>query len=116
LGAIIINEEVADEHAGDNVMPTYVMLLNYTQQGMSTIKDSPRRLDAAKQAFKAMGAEIKAYYLTMGQYDEVVIVEAPDDATLSKLLLSIASQGNISTQTLRAFTEDEYRSLIAGLP
>jgi uncharacterized protein with GYD domain len=97
-------------------MPTYIVLLNYTQQGMSTIKDSPKRLDAAKQAFKAAGAEIKAYYLTMGQYDEVTIVEAPDAATLTKLLLTVAAQGNVTTETLPALTETEYRSVIAGLP
>ncbi|MEW6580301.1 MAG: GYD domain-containing protein [Chloroflexota bacterium] len=97
-------------------MPTYVVLLRYTTQGISTIKDSPRRLDAVKAAFRAAGGEIKAYYLTMGRFDEVVVIEAPDDATFTKLILAVAAQGNVQTETLRAFTEDEYRSIIAGLP
>ena len=97
-------------------MPTYISLLHYTKQGMENIKDSPARLDEAKQAFKAMGAEIKGYYLTMGQYDAVVVLDAPDDETIAKLALSIGSQGSISTETLRAFPEKEYRKLIAALP
>ena len=97
-------------------MPTYVLLTQYTQQGIEKIKDSPARLDRAKQAFKSVGAEIKAFYLTMGQYDIVLVVEAPDDNTVAKLALSIGSLGSVRTQTLRAFTEDEFRKLIAGLP
>lgn len=97
-------------------MPTYVVLLRFTQQGMATVKDSPKRLDAVKAAVKAAGGEFKAYYLTLGRFDEVSIIEAPDDATFAKLILAVASQGNVQTETLRAFTEDEYRALIAGLP
>ena len=97
-------------------MPTYIVLLHYTQQGIGDIKESPKRLDAAKQAFRAMGAELKQYYLVMGQYDAVVIGEAPDDETVMKIALSIGARGAIRTETLRAFTEDEYRKLIAALP
>ncbi len=97
-------------------MPTYIVLLRYTQQGIGDIKESPKRLDAAKQAFRAMGAELKQWYLVMGQYDAVVIGEAPDDETVMKIALSIGARGAIRTETLRAFTEDEYRKLIAALP
>jgi uncharacterized protein with GYD domain len=97
-------------------MPTYIVLLNYTQQGAQKIKESPARLDAAKKAFKAMGAELKQWYLVMGRYDAVVIAEGPDDETAAKLALAIGSQGVIHTETLRAFTEDEYRKIIAALP
>ena len=97
-------------------MPTYIILLRYTQQGIGDIKESPKRLDAAKQAFRAMGAELKQWYLVMGQYDAVVIGEAPDDETVMKLALSIGARGAIRTETLRAFTEDEYRKIIAALP
>ena len=97
-------------------MPTYIMLANYTKQGIENIKDSPTRLDAAKQAAKSMGGAIKAFYLTMGQYDMVVVCEAPDDETMAKLALAIGSQGAIRTETLRAFTEEEYRKIIAALP
>jgi uncharacterized protein with GYD domain len=97
-------------------MPTYISLIRYTHQGVQNIKDSPARLDEAKKAFKAMGGELKQWYLVLGQYDAVVISEGPDDETAAKLTLAIGSQGNIRTETLRAFTEDEYRKLIAALP
>jgi uncharacterized protein with GYD domain len=97
-------------------MATYISLLRYTQKGAENIKESPARLDAAKKAFQSMGAELKQWYLVMGQYDAVVISEGPDDETVAKLLLVIGGQGNIHTETFRAFTEDEYRKIIAALP
>ena len=97
-------------------MATYITLLRYTEQGIADIKKSPARLDAAKKAFKAMGAELKEFYSVMGQYDMVIIAEAPDAETVSKLALAIGSAGAIRTETLRAFTEDEYRKIIAALP
>ena len=97
-------------------MNSYIVFLNFTQQGAQKIKESPARVDAAKKAFKAMGGELKQFYLVMGRYDAVVIGEAPDDETAAKLALVISSQGNIHTETLRAFTEDEYRKIIADLP
>ena len=97
-------------------MATYISLLNYTQKGAENIKESPARLDAAKKAFQSMGAELKQWYLVMGQYDAVVISEGPDDDTVAKLLLVIGAQGNIKTETFRAFTEDEYRKIISALP
>jgi uncharacterized protein with GYD domain len=97
-------------------MATFVILIRYTQQGVQNIKESPARLDAAKQAFKAMGAELKQWYLLMGEYDALVIGEAPNDETAAKLALAIGAQGNVRTVTSRAFTEDEYRTIIAGLP
>jgi uncharacterized protein with GYD domain len=63
-----------------------------------------------------MGAEIKQTFLVMGQYDLVIVFEAPDDETVAKLMLATGSLGNVSTQTMRAFTEDEFRKIIAGLP
>jgi uncharacterized protein with GYD domain len=97
-------------------MPTYIALLHYTEEGMKKIKESPARLDAAKKAFKAVGAELKQWYLVMGRYDAVVISEAPNDETVAKLALAIGSLGALHTETLRAFTEDEYRKIIAALP
>jgi uncharacterized protein with GYD domain len=97
-------------------MPTYISLLRYTQKGLESMKDGPARVDAAKQAFKAMGAEMKAFYLTMGQYDAVVIAEGPDDETMTKLAMSIGAGGNIRTESYRAFTEDEFRKIAAALP
>ena len=97
-------------------MATYITLLHFTQQGIEDIKGSPARLDAAKQAFRAMGAELKEFYLVMGQYDAVVVAEAPDDDTVAKLALAIGAAGAIRTETLRAWPEDEYRKIIAALP
>jgi len=97
-------------------MPTYISLLNFTQQGIEKIKESPARLDKARQAFQAMGAELKAFYLVMGRYDAVVVSEAPNDETVGKLVIMIGAQGNIRTETLRAFNEEEYRKMIAALP
>ena len=97
-------------------MATYITLLHFTQQGIKDIKQGPERLDAAKQVFKAAGAEIKDFYLTMGQYDAIVISEAPDDETTSKIALIIGSQGNVQTQTFRAYPESEYRKIISALP
>ncbi len=97
-------------------MPTYISLLNFTQKGAETIKDGPKRVDAAKKAFKAAGAELKAWYLTMGKYDAVVIAEAPNDETVAKVALATAALGNVRTQTMRAFPEDEYRKIVASLP
>ena len=96
-------------------MPTYIALLNWTQQGASKISASPKRLDAGRKAFKKVGAEIKDVYLTMGRYDLVCVIEAPDDESYAKALLGLASQGNVSTETLKAFSEDEYRKIIASL-
>lgn len=97
-------------------MATYISLLRFTQQGIKSIKDSPARVDAARKAYQAQGANLKAIYLTMGQYDIVTISEAPNDETVAKLALALGSLGNIQTETLRAFTEDEYRKIIAALP
>ena len=97
-------------------MPTYISLLRYTDQGARNIKDAPKRLDEAKKAFKAVGGELKQWYLVMGRYDAVVVSEFPDDETARKMDLMIASLGAIRTEGFRAFTEDEYRKLIAALP
>jgi len=95
-------------------MPTYIALLNWTQQGISRIEDSPSRLDAGRAAFKEMGVEIKDVYMTMGRFDHVCIIEAPDDETYATAMLSLASQGNVSTETLKAFNEDQYRRILPG--
>jgi uncharacterized protein with GYD domain len=97
-------------------MATYITLVKYTAQGIKAIKDSPKRVDAFRQLCKSMGAELKGFYLTMGRCDLVVIVDAPDDATVAKLILAVSSQGNVSSETLRAFSEAEFKQIVAGLP
>ena len=97
-------------------MPTYITLVRFTQQGAQTIKDAPGRLASAKQVMGSMGAEMKAIYYTQGQFDAVAIIEAPDDETIAKVALAIGAVGNVRTETLRAFTEEEFGAIVAGLP
>jgi uncharacterized protein with GYD domain len=97
-------------------MATYIMLFRFTQKGVEKIKESPNRIKAAKEAFRALGGEVKEFYMVLGQYDTVFIVEAPDDETAARLALSLSSLGNVRTETLRAFSEEQYRKIVAGLP
>jgi uncharacterized protein with GYD domain len=97
-------------------MPHYVSLVRYTQQGAAKIKESPKRLDAAKQAAQTVGGKLDAWYLTMGKYDAVIISEFPDDEAAARFMLSVGSLGNVTTQTLKAFNEAEYRKIIGSLP
>jgi uncharacterized protein with GYD domain len=97
-------------------MPTYIALLKWTSQGLQNIKQSPSRLEAARQGFQAAGVKMKDFYMVTGRYDMVAIVEAPDDVTLAKAILAAAMQGTVTSETCRAFTEDEYRQIIGGLP
>jgi uncharacterized protein with GYD domain len=97
-------------------MPTYVTLLKYTEQGIKSIKESPTRLEKAKQALKSLGGELKSFHLVQGRYDAIVFAEAPNDEVLAKFALATSSQGNVRTETMRAFNEEEYRRIVAGLP
>jgi len=96
-------------------MGTYVSLINYTDQGIRNVKESPKRVDAARKLLKDLGGELKAFYLTMGTYDIVTVAEAPNDETVAKFVLVLASGGNVRTLTMKAFTEPEYRKLISTL-
>ena len=96
-------------------MTTYVMLANWTDQGVLKAKDSPRHLDAAKKALKDMDGEFKFFFLTMGEYDIVAIYEAPDDAVAARFNLQLGMLGNIRTHTLKAFPEAAYREIINSL-
>ena len=96
-------------------MPTYIALLKWTQQGAGNVKASPERLDAGREAFRKAGAEIKETWLTMGRYDLVCVIDAPDDETYAKVMLNLGSQGNVQTETLKAFSEDQYRKIIASI-
>ena len=96
-------------------MPTYIALLSWTGKGVGAVKESPSRLDAGRETFKKLGVNIKDTYLTMGQYDLVCIIEAPDDETYAAALLSLGAQGNVKTETLKAFNEDQYRKICASV-
>ena len=97
-------------------MPTYISLLKWTQQGLRDIKESPSRLDAARKSFESAGVKLKDFYMITGRYDCVVIAESPDYESLAAAILTAASKGSITSETCRAFTEDEYREIIRRLP
>jgi uncharacterized protein with GYD domain len=96
-------------------MPTYISMLRYTQQGISAVKNAPARIDAAKEAYRKAGGELKALYLTLGQYDLVVVAEMPNDEAVARMALALGSQGNIRSETMRAFTETEFRKIVGSL-
>ncbi|MEP6920774.1 MAG: GYD domain-containing protein [bacterium] len=96
-------------------MPTYISLMRWTQQGVANVKDSPRRLDSGRKAFSETGVQIKSVHMTMGRYDLVMVIEAPSDDAVATALLSLASQGNVQTETLKAWTEDEYRQIVGSI-
>lgn len=96
-------------------MATYIMLSNWTDQGIRQVKDSAKRLDAARQLCRQHGAEISAFYMTMGAYDMVIVIDAPNDDEFAKLALSISKGGNVRSETLKAFDEDKYRAIIGSV-
>lgn len=97
-------------------MPTYISIANLTDQGIRNMKDLSRRLQNAEHTFAQMGAELKEVYLMMGQFDYIVIAEAPDDETMARITLTVAGQGNVRTQTSRAFNREEMMKLVEDLP
>jgi uncharacterized protein with GYD domain len=101
--------------SGEIAVTAYVMLANWTDQGARQVKDSPKRLDAAKKALVEMGGEFKSLYMTMGDYDLIVIYEAPDDAIAARFTLLLAQMGSVRTRTLKAFPEAAYREIINSL-
>lgn len=96
-------------------MAKYVMLINWTDQGIKNVKDSPKRADTARAVAKKLGCELKKIYMTIGAYDLVAILEAPDDEAAAKFVLNVASTGNVRTTTLKAFSEESYRRIVGSL-
>jgi uncharacterized protein with GYD domain len=96
-------------------MPTYIAMLKWTQQGLQNVRQSPSRLDTARKGLEAAGVKLKDFYMVMGQHDMVLVVEAPDDASVAKAILATAASGAVSSETCRAFTEAEYRQIVGGL-
>ena len=96
-------------------MAIYIALINYTDQGAKTMKGAPERVLAARQLLESKGGRLHGYRLTLGEYDAVVTVEAPDDETYATLMLGIAAQGNIRTTTLKAFSEEESFRILGNL-
>jgi uncharacterized protein with GYD domain len=96
-------------------MPTYIIQSQWTDQGIRSVKESAKRLELGKKKLKEMGGEIKAFYMTTGAYDMLAVVEVPNDEVLAAHLLWLGSQGNLRTQTVRAFTEEEHRKIVDRL-
>jgi uncharacterized protein with GYD domain len=93
-------------------MARYVVLLDWTEQGVANFKDSVDRYEAAQEQFQEMGVSFQDVYWTLGEHDIVGIVEASDDESLAAALLRLGSQGNVRSHTMRAFSQDEMRGVI----
>ena len=89
-------------------MATYVVLMNWTDQGVRTFESSPTRADAGAEEMEKLGVTLKDIYWTVGQHDLVLICEAPDDESMTASLLRLGAAGNVRTTTLRAFTRPEF--------
>ena len=96
-------------------MAKYILLANWTDEGTRNIRDSAKRLDTGLALAKQQGCVYENFFMTMGSFDMISVIEAPDDETLAKHVLTVAAGGNLSTITLKAFPENSYRSIIANL-
>jgi uncharacterized protein with GYD domain len=96
-------------------MPQYILLGNWTDQGISQVKDTVKRSEQVRQLVQQMGGQVHGIFWTQGRYDVAARIEVPDDATMSAIALRIASQGNIRTETMRAYTAEEMSAILAKL-
>lgn len=96
-------------------MATYIVLGQYTDQGIRHIKETTKRAEALQGMAKKVGATVKAVYWTLGEYDVATIIEAPDDASATALFLSIGALGNVRTRSLRAFTPEEMGKILGKM-
>jgi uncharacterized protein with GYD domain len=96
-------------------MPTYLMLGQFTDQGIRNVKESPKRAEALKEMAKKGGVTVKEIYWTQGAYDVAAVVDAPDDASVTALFLSVGALGNVRTQTLRAYTSEEMGRILGKM-
>ena len=97
-------------------MPTFILTLNWTEQGMRAVKDAPKRSQAAKELAKKLGVEVKQVYLTSGERDLLLIVESASGDNVAKFALATSALGNVRTSTTRAWSEPEWHKLISELP
>jgi uncharacterized protein with GYD domain len=97
-------------------MATFIVLAQFTDQGIRTIKNSPQRASQVAEMAKGFGCEMKEVFWTLGQYDIVAVIDAPDDESFTTFGLALSSAGNVRTQSLRAFTKNELSSMIGKLP
>jgi uncharacterized protein with GYD domain len=96
-------------------MATYILLGTFTDQGIRNVKDTTKRAKAVREMAKKAGVTVNEMYWTLGQYDVAAILDAPDEAAATSLALSVGALGNVRTQLLRAFDEDEIGSILGGV-
>ena len=96
-------------------MPSYLSLASWTDQGIRDLKSAPDRLDAVKEAVQAAGGRVIFFYMLMGEYDMATLIEMPDDDAAAQVALRTGMSGNARTETMKAFTEEEFRTVISGL-
>ena len=97
-------------------MPTYIILMKLTDQGMKDVKNAPQRIEDAVKGLETVGGKLEVFYSVMGEYDYVAVGECPSDEIASTFLLLLCSQGNVRTTTLKAFTKEEFVEMIKKLP
>ncbi len=97
-------------------MLTFIVSINFTDQGIKNIKGSPKRMQAGKALLKKMGGRVKQVYLTSGDSDAVLIAEVPDGNVMAKFAMALGSLGNVRTKTVRAWPEAEFKKMVAELP
>ena len=96
-------------------MTNYVILATFTDQGVRTAKESPKRAEAFRQMAKTFGVTVKEIFWTQGRYDIVAITEAPDEIAATALNLSLSALGNIRTESLRAFSAEEMTKIVGKM-
>jgi uncharacterized protein with GYD domain len=96
-------------------MAKYILLVSWTDQGIKGVKDSPARADKVREIGQSLGVKMEQLFLVMGDCDMVAVADAPDDTAMAKFALKIGMGGNTRTRTMKAFTEDQYRRIIAEL-
>ena len=97
-------------------MQTYIILLNLTDQGIRAIKDAPQRIEEGIKGFEAMGGKVIDVYAVCGRYDYVAIGEAPNEKVAMTFALALGSQGDVRTESLMAFTKEEFAEIVKKLP
>jgi uncharacterized protein with GYD domain len=97
-------------------MATYIALCNFTDQGIRNVKETTKRAEAVKQAAKKLGVDMRETYWTVGQYDLVAVLDAPDEDAATAFALSVGMAGNVRTTTLRAFTAEQLSGILAKVP
>lgn len=97
-------------------MPTYVQLIKLTEQGVKNIEEGPERVEEAKELIESLGGEFKDFYYTLGQYDAIGIADFPDDETYTQFALAVNKRGNGTTESLKAFSLEEFDGLLEDVP